>query len=304
MYNSWFLIIRPKLQRVFVCLAILSLMLIARTWIYGSKIKLNFHDDTRVVRWSGLMWRTVPKVCSKNYDFPSAVLKSPAGNIPMFVQSSQKGGHALIYTDNLGEQGLDLVFEELESDPDLGLLNIGPHLEPFTLTAASMGHKVVSVGSSMTDITRLCQSVKRNGLVDYVTLAYATLSPSRKGHMDEEDMENATKHNRWRFSVVSFRIDDLVYIIDFQRVLLTLNIERNVYYVMSDAHRLFKNFDVRGVLMKWAFHRKSRLPEHVIRFFTDRDFLPFSIVWSDHLLNPRFRAKWPYRVFWRKIDKD
>ena len=284
-------------------------------WTSRPKIKLNFRDETRVLRWNGISWRTVRSFCSEDYGFDSAVLKSPAGNITMFIHPLRDDlfvSVSLNHTGTWDEEGLGLVFDQLKSDPDIGLIDVGAHLGTFTLTAALMGHKVVAVDPLVENVIRLCQSAQTNGLVDYVTVVFGALSnvranvaiKRRRGNIGgtyvEETNSRRDKRKYPRHSIDAVLMDDLLPLIDFRKVFIKLDVETHEHFVLSGARRLFDKLDVRGVLMEWDFFRTSPLGDRIIDFFTRRNFVPLSVTWKDHLLNPRYRSSWPLNVFWRK----
>ncbi|XP_041352682.1 uncharacterized protein LOC121371076 [Gigantopelta aegis] len=220
---------------------------------------------------------------------------------------------SLNHTGIWDKDGLGLVFEQLKSDPDMGLLDIGAQLGTFTLTAALMGHKVVAVDPLVDNVVRLCRSVQMNGLVDYVTVVFGALSDAHKnmeikrrrgnigGTYVEETNSRRSKEKYPRHSIEAVLMDDLLSVVDFQSVFIKLDVETHEYFVLRGGKHLFDTLDVKGVLMEWDFFRTGQFGQEIIDFLTKQHFVPFSVAWKDHQLDPRYHSSWPFDVFWKKV---
>jgi FkbM family methyltransferase len=209
----------------------------------------------------------------------------------------------------------------LKNDSYMGLIDIGTNIGVFSLTAAAMGHNVLSIEPWLENYRRFHKSVKLGHLEKRITLitnsllnkrgSYSlVLSSNNQGNIRLKDAtaEKQTNATKNRLSSKSVTMNDLVPLCKFKKAFMKMDIEGNEHKALAAADRLFDAIDISYIMMEWTFLNDYLLQskpkedflyaKQMLRFLEERDYVPETLRHAP--LNIYNMNKWPNLIVWRK----
>ena len=211
----------------------------------------------------------------------------------------------------------------LQNNSDMGLIDIGTNIGVFSLTAAAMGHNVLSVEPKLENARRFHKAVKLGHLEDRVTLVTNAvndktgncgliINPINQGNIKikdagPEEVINATEKEMYTKCIT---MNDLVPLCRFKKTFMKMDIEGNEHKALAAADELFDAIDIQFIVMEWFFMRNlladpsskdGMLVKQMMGFLEERDYVP--VTFDDGLLNTSYCSTWPHDITWRKKNK-
>lgn len=267
-------------------------------------------------------WSRVPTVCGECPDFWNATLLSPAGTTSMFIHNPQFDttiSEVLKRTHVYEPDTAIVLFDILQTDPDMNFIDIGANIGVHTLPIAQHGRKVLAVEALHFNIEPLCASIDLGNLHDRVTIVHNALINRRgmvnlgaeNGNLGGTFVDFDSKHikalkmgrvgGNWLKPVYTMTFDDLldIPVIDqFRKVLIKIDIEGSEYKALQNSKKFFQNTKVMGVLMEWEFHRKMPSGTNILHYMTALNFVPYFPSKTRKALDIQNSSSWPYDVLW------
>ncbi|ESO88058.1 hypothetical protein LOTGIDRAFT_234823 [Lottia gigantea] len=294
-----------------------------RQVVIESITNVGLHDENDasqpdVLRWDGTQWLKWPNLCiDKDFrNYTVADLYVPSGKIPFFVHEKSRDNFVsrmILKYHTFEPSDIKLMYDCLKEDEGMGLLDVGSHVGIYSATAALMNRKVITVDPLYMNVYAWCSSIVRNNFKDNVKIAYTIVSNmhrlmyfvtdgirigATRVFAAEDQTEKVTPFDR-KFTV-SAMLDDLIPEITFKKIFMKLDVESHEFEVISGGSKLFKEFDVRYVLMEWVNHvNRDNVRDLMIKygykaFRTDGD--KGAVDWKSP------RRKPLYNVLWKKIN--
>ncbi|XP_067679229.1 uncharacterized protein [Haliotis asinina] len=198
----------------------------------------------------------------------------------------------------------------LASIPNMHVVDIGCNVGMYTVYAALMGRKVVAVDPISSSLFLLHSSLTYAGVRDNVQLLLNAVSDhvepvkvlintDNVGGSRIEPVSESTRNTNATI-VDSIKLDDLVRVVDFQKVFIKMDIEGHEVNAFRRASKFFQTFDVRYIMMEWMFQRHSPHGRKICNFLIRNGFLPFKSTSARQLLNTENYSTWPDNMVWIK----
>ena len=226
---------------------------------------------------------------------------------------------AAILKGELFEAGnVRLLESELKKDPELGFIDIGSNVGQFSVVAAAMGRKVLSVEALQAHVRMLARAAVRNGFQDRMKIVHNAASDSYRtvslvtppGNMGMTRIK--TNQGQGYVAVAegvpTILLDDLASVVHFRRAIMKLDIEGEEVPALSHSSKLFDAVDIPLVFMEWWGGEKPyelyRSPEQVamvntvLEFLTARGYRVYDTAKRPSSLDQW--KKWPFEVLWIK----
>lgn len=184
------------------------------------------------------------------------------------------------------------IVEILDTDPDMGFIDIGANIGVHSLVVAKYGRKVVAVEPDQNNRLRFRKSILLNKLADAITVIDSVVS-NQRGFFKMQDFTHGT--NRGAFvaqrkhtptNIKSILMDDLIPYIPFKTAVLKMDIEHHEPYALFRSEKLFKAIDIRAIFMEWTisseglndpFHPVSFYFKHMVEFLILQGFIPYYV---------------------------
>ena len=216
---------------------------------------------------------------------------------------------------------LEEVKSWLRASPDIGFIDIGANLGPYTLPIAAMGHRVVAVEPNIESVRRLHKAVALSNLGDRVTLLANAVSnqhlPTKllRYHNNQAAVKSETtaKDPTYNFETDDFaksiHLNDLLPFCNFSVAILKIDIVGFEHRALRRADILFDNVYIPYVQMEW--YQVSRLGMnaeddenfdmfmYMLHFFARRHYVP-RIPIQGTKLSLKDWTDWPLDVVWTK----
>ena len=223
------------------------------------------------------------------------------------------------------EPSIEAIFKQaLKHDPELDVIDIGANLGLYSLIAAAMGRKVISVEPLQTNINRFHKSVKVNKFEDRITLITNAVSNKRsKVYLKT----NRINHGATRLvqtnttcddvscpSTWSVLMDDILpAVIDrgINRAVMKIDIEGAEHLAFANATRLFSTIQIPLIFMETNYQKQfcgvrvpqtedERLSNAMFAFLKQQGFTRvFTSDVNGRSLDPEACSdQWPFDVIW------
>ncbi len=210
---------------------------------------------------------------------------------------------------------LKLVQSWFRQDPELGLIDIGTNIGMYSLTMATMGHKVVSVEPGTRHLTRLNRSVELGNLHDRITVLRNAVGDKRgnakmvygkpdnqgtssvallndtellakkpiapKLHVDKNSSDTTEEY------VQTIWLNDILPFCGFSKAVIKMDIEGHEHEAFAHCEQLFKKIKITYIIMEWyiAVERIKPLPNgrdralfnHMLDFFVANGYQPYGL---------------------------
>lgn len=109
--------------------------------------------------------------------FTEAKLSYTKGTAVIYVYNRNDLISREIISHSSWERGIvNLVEAGLNTDPEMGLIDVGCNLGVYTIVAAMRGRKVVAVDANINNVKRLRKSLLKNGVQDRAKVVYNGIS--------------------------------------------------------------------------------------------------------------------------------
>ncbi|CAF0835153.1 unnamed protein product [Brachionus calyciflorus] len=234
---------------------------------------------------------------------------------------------AFIWRDGVWERHIIKHFlDYIKKNPDWLVLDVGAQIGQYSLFAAKMGRDVVCVEPFYENILRIHKAAFSENLSSRITLIKNALSNKRNevkklkaesrnigGQSLLENKDQVFDRSQLendKYLVETIFFDDLINYLpkkpngeEYRKAILKIDIEGFEPYAFQNANKLFDRLDIRIIFMEWG-NLPMQSDNHgmileMIKFLRDRNFIPFG---NNVKLNDSDWKKWPWDIFWEKLD--
>ena len=190
---------------------------------------------------------------------------------------------------------LKLVQSWFRQDPELGLIDIGTNIGMYSLTMATMGHKVVSVEPGTRHLMRLHRSVELGNLHGRITILRNAVGDNRgiakmvygkpdnqgtssvsmlndneldlaKNRTDSMLYINKDKHDTAEEYLKTIWLDDILPFCNFSKAVIKMDIEGHEHKAFAHCQQLFRKIKIPYVIMEWyRAVERTKPPQNTIR---------------------------------------
>ncbi|XP_046562598.1 uncharacterized protein LOC124271489 [Haliotis rubra] len=271
--------------------------------------------ETKILRWNGSGWTQLHHFCAGNLNLKRTMLKSPVGNAAIYIHDlkDDKWVSGSLKLHGLWDlPDVQVMINNLRSDPKMGFIDIGSHVGTFSIVAALMGKKVVAVDPLVANVIRFCKSVQDNNFTDSITIFYTAISDSYKkvsfvrdignigGTRIQTAPSNVSTTNVYDPNFIdTVRLDDLVPHIPFKKAFIKMDVEEHEFQVITSGVKFFRQIDVRGILMEWMWQKTGQYGLRLRDYLLSLGFAPFRVDGTTTLPIDHYKL-WPNDVLWRK----
>lgn len=191
--------------------------------------------------------------------------------------------------------------------PATVLLDVGCNIGVFTLMAAKLGHRVVSVDPFKKNLFLLARSLTLGHLQGNVTLINNAIGDKvekislqeEKGNVGGTQVipipsEGTIEEDYTAWAVT---LDHLTPLLANQTVVMKMDIESYEWNALKSGYTFFRNVRVKCIFMEWTFHRVNSVSAlGIINFMTTFNFEPFSV--QNQRLDIGAFTNWPGDILW------
>jgi len=264
--------------------------------------EIRFYD-TRIVRNS-----TSPFLKNKcvSLKIPDSNLTTP---ICVYERSTDIWVSGSLLASGTWEKDImTKIKKALDKDLRTVFLDIGCNIGVFTLMAAKLGHRVVSVDPLRKNLFLLSRSLEQGQLTANVTLINNAVGDkveqitlheysnnvggtfvkpaSQSGVVDEDH------------TAMAVTLDHLTPLLANQTVVMKMDIESYEWNALKRGYNFFNNVNVKCIFMEWAFHLKLPVSASgIIGFMKKFSFVPHA---NNVQLQFDKNTTWPGDIVWIK----
>ncbi|XP_071107293.1 uncharacterized protein [Haliotis cracherodii] len=272
------------------------------------------------IPWQGIAykrtngsWVADDSMCTEDEVFDQATLKTPAGNTPIFIHDVVKDHSVSKYLKTVGNWEPDVMytaFEALKENKDHVFVDIGGNIGTFSLAAAKLGHRVISVEPYAMNTKRLCRGVVKGGFAGQMFVIHNAMSELRetlsfKLHPNDIAMtrvEKVTNSTSNTDTVTSIQMNDLLELFDMKSAVIKLDCEDHEVEVMKGAEIFFQKVDVRMVLIEWDKLIVNQGTLYIIEMMKRFNFKPYNLGKNAKALDMSEYTRWKNRnVVFKKV---
>ncbi|XP_067674803.1 uncharacterized protein [Haliotis asinina] len=271
---------------------------------------------TLVYRFNGSHMQTLHEFCTWTVQFDCVPLKTPSGSTPIHIHDVLVDVYvskSIKVTGQWEHSNIDLLHSALKEDPELGFMDLGSHVGAFSLSAAMMGRKVVSVDPLIENVQRLCKSIQKGGLTDRMTIIFNPLGinntlvnfkryASNVGATSVVPASESSPASACQEPTASYTItlDDTLPYLPFKKAVIKMDIQEYEFYVISGAERFFKEIHVPAILMEWDLMKTDVNGRRLVDLLLSLNFSAYEPNIGGKKLDPKMYKSWPYDVIWKK----
>ena len=237
---------------------------------------------------------------------------------------------AAIWNDGVWEADIVTnVLNSLEKYKDSLFLDIGAQVGQYSLYAAKLGHKVLTVEPFHDNIMRIHKAAFNQSLGNKITLITNAISNKRGEikllknelrniggqslieHKNRVFTKNDIKPNdpNAKYFVETILFDDIVHNMPLKddgnhhtTAVMKIDIESFEPYAFQYATRLFDTIDIKVIFMEWGNLPKHldmvREIENMIDFLLIRNYTPYNL--ETKLNKADWKTGWGWDIIWRK----
>ncbi|KAJ8304872.1 hypothetical protein KUTeg_018455 [Tegillarca granosa] len=259
-------------------------------------------------------WIYDPSLCPRSQKFPKTVLRTPAGNTPIYIYELKEdtGVSSIVRSAGTFQPEVsELMCKSLAIEPTAQFIDIGANLGVIALSVAKCGKHVIIVEPLHSNIKRLCNSVLDGNFTDQVTILHTAMSNERKnvklGNFGNQGCsfvvdKNDSKQKKPLFkeTVMTATLDDILDLPGFinRKTFIKIDTEGHEFKVLDKGRKFFETVDVRGVLVEWILFKNQDTRWEIIKFFKERNFTPINFQTLEKL-SENASHTWPHDVFWK-----
>lgn len=239
---------------------------------------------------------------------------------PMFLYSKFQDRLVSQKIINTGEWKPTLskaILDVLARNHEMLFIDVGGGLGMISLDLRKKGFDVLIVDPSVSNIQRLCASVKLNGVLDSVSIVLNPLS-SRHEHVqmvaeddrisewfvaDNNPLKVAqTNSSRYitKDNVKAATLDDLLYLPELNSdrdLVLHLDTAGYDIHILRGGEFFFELKRIKAIFTDWTYNSDSEYSGDIIKFMMVRDFRPFDLNFRISLIE-KPQSEWPDTVAW------
>lgn len=211
-------------------------------------------------------------------------------------------------------------------NPETLIIDIGAHVGQYTLFAAKLGRKVLTIEPFYPNILRIHKAISIEKAQNKITLIQNAISNKRnelkKLYKNQRNVggqslypnkdDTFIKDAKDEYLVETILLDDIIDHIPFrnverkekfQKAIIKIDIEGFEPFAFEHAQKLFTILDIEIVFMEWMnlplLTKEYNRIESMIKFFTSRNYRPFdkSLLLDLHNWN----NSWPGDITWKKV---
>lgn len=281
--------------------------------IYG----YNSLSSIKVYQKTPDNWILDPAICPKIPYFPKTTLCTPAGNTTIYLyENNEDPGISVTIrlTGSFQPEVSEIFCKLIASEATSQYIDIGANLGAIALSVAkcAIGKPVFAVEPVVSNIQRLCHSVKDGNFTDQITLLQTALSNKRRyvnlGYraskggarvLDKKDVKQNTVLIDG--TVMAATLDDMLSLPGFQKrkTFIKIDVDGHEYNVLDMGRNFFDVVDVRAVMVEWILLRnQNETAKKIIEFFKERKFTPYNFQTSQ-ILTENVSNAWPHDVLWK-----
>ena len=258
-----------------------------------------------------------PSKCYPLKENPSAVICVYEDAKDIFVSKSLRLYGAF-------EPSIEAIFKQaLKHDPELDVIDIGANLGLYSLIAAAMGRKTISVEPLQTNINHFHKSVKMNNFENKISLltnavsnqrakVHFKLNPTNQGgtRMLPKKLSCIDGHCPFAWSILMDDILPLTVKRNITKAIMKIDIEGSEHLAFSNASKLFTALKIPYIFMEFVFQRRfcgpkqadttdNRLSNRMFSFFKRHGYTRvYASNLKSHILPLNSCSQWPGDVIW------
>ncbi|KAH3721126.1 uncharacterized protein LOC127855578 [Dreissena polymorpha] len=207
-----------------------------------------------------------------------------------------------------------MVVRLLQAHSEVDVLDLGCNIGVYTILAAKMNHRVVSVDPSRKNLMLLSRSLKLGQIDSKVTLLWNAVGDrvqnvtlhDYKGNIggtfvkaeSVKDDENKIDESH---RAVAVTLDHLIPLFSNKPMFIKIDIETYEWNALKGGERFFKSTNVRFVFMEWVAHRNKQSANDIINFMYKFHLVPHQNENIGSRLQLKSNATWPGEIMWMKI---
>ena len=211
----------------------------------------------------------------------------------------------------------------LYGDSELAVIDIGANIGEYSLLAAVMGHKVVSVEPYIENLKHIHQAVRIANISDRIIAIQNAVSDTREifflkmwsnnqgggslqmrnPNPDCED-EECRPPKAW-----TIYMDDLLEVVNFKKAIIKIDIEGHEHRAFRHCQRLLDQIYVPYIFMEWLKLKSyygseitesedKDLTHNLVDMLTAKGYTPYAGITMEKL-TPGFWFAWPDDVLWK-----
>ncbi|XP_067667379.1 uncharacterized protein [Haliotis asinina] len=257
-------------------------------------------------------WISDDSMCTEDEVYDEATLKTPAGNTPIFIHKVVEDRSVSKYLKTVGNWEPDVMytaFEVLRQNKDHVFVDVGGNIGTFSLAAAKLGNRVISVEPYAMNTKRLCRGVVKGGFAGQMFIIHNAMSELREtltfklepGDVAMTRVAKVTNTTSSTETVTSIQMNDLLELFDFKSAVVKLDCEDHEVEVMKGAEIFFQKVDVRMVLIEWDKLVRNQGTLYIIEMMKRFNFKPYDLGKKAKSLDMSKYTEWKSRnVVFRK----
>ena len=289
---------------------------IARNPAFGSSLlHPSIARNSTVLTRTATSWKNEDGVCNlETGGFVKTTLRSPAGNTPIYVYSvtvDQWVSGSIINQGIWERGGVQTMYDLMKIHPDADFVDLGANLGVYGLTLAKMGRRVILIDPLLSNVKRLCKSVREGHFSNEVYVIHNAMSDKRypvgfgtyKGNVGGTYVKEVTPSGTEVTSpdteiAQAVFLDDLLEMFNFKKVIMKIDVETHETRALLGGERFFSTVDVIIVQLEWNAHKKDG--GDIIRFLTKHNMKPYHPTTQGAALDLNSFDKWPGDILWKK----
>jgi len=200
------------------------------------------------------------------------------------------------------------IKQALGQDPHTVLLDLGCNIGVFTLMAAKLGHRVVSVDPLRKNLFLLSRSLEQGQLTANVTLLNNAVGDKveqitlqeTKGNVGGTFVNPASQSGAVDedHTATAVTLDHLTPLLANETVVMKMDIETYEWNALKGGYNFFKNVNVKSIFMEWAWHKQTPVSAAgIIGFMQTFSFVPHA---NNAQLQFGKNTTWPWDIMWIK----
>jgi len=196
----------------------------------------------------------------------------------------------------------------LDEHPRTVFLDLGCNIGVFTLMAAKLGHRVVSVDPLRKNLFLLSRSLEQGNLTANVTLLNNAVGDKveritlheHEGNVGGTFVKPASQSNvvDEDHIATAVTLDHMIPLLANQTVVMKIDVETYEWDALKCGYNFFKNVNVTCIFMEWASHKNTPVTASgIISFMRRFSFVPHV---NNNQLSFETNTTWPNDILWIK----
>ena len=216
---------------------------------------------------------------------------------------------------------VNLFMKILANNKNLNVIDIGANLGQYSLYAAKLNRKVISIEPFYDNIIRLHKSSQIEDISNNIILITNGVSDKRgeikrlnkddtniggQGIVDYNDLEIKSRELalKDKYNLVTILLNDLVTIIpvDFNEAIIKIDIENHELQAFKKIDKLLNRVKVYAIFMEWSDKSQTNINDvlEFLSFMNSNSYKPKNLLIDD--LNTEGWRQWPRDIVWIRND--